>query len=110
MDRYQSEPDANAVTIQMRQFVYFNYMPQFKSEWTLEFRRKLKQSVVNDTLRMIRTPHQNKIKLLEEKFYTLKTTYDKNKDNSTEETVEKKDISAVQKMLREANSQLTRLE
>jgi hypothetical protein len=87
----------NKNLIQKKTYLIFNFQ-----KGTLDFRKKLRQSVLNDTSRIIKTPFINKISVLEEKFNKMVM--------SAERSSNKENYNSVRKMLRETKSQLTELE
>ncbi|CAF0719286.1 unnamed protein product [Brachionus calyciflorus] len=99
-DRFHSEPDDNIDTIRRNKLVYYDYIPQLKSEWTVEYRNKLKQAVVNDSIRIIKNPFMNKVKLLEEKIYNLTKKEDRRPG----------EMKSIQIMLRECKNQLKKID
>ena len=74
-DRFGSEPDQNIDTIQKSNFIIRDYVPQCKSEWTLVYREKLKQAVINDSLRILKLPISTRVAFLEEKLFELIKTH-----------------------------------
>ena len=67
---------------------------------SIENRKKLKKAVLDDALRAIKTPLASKISYLEEKWLNFRLTC-KKKDQ---------DVINVQRMLRDANNQLKKIE
>jgi hypothetical protein len=76
-DRFgRFEPPDNVDTIEKRRLHFYAYMPSNSNEWTLKCRVKLKQSVLINSLKLLKTPHLNKIDVLSEKLNKLKKACD----------------------------------
>ena len=73
-DRFGTEPKENIDTHRKSKFIHFDYMPQLKSEWTLPYRRLLKEAVIEDSRRLLKLPYVNKRKFLQEKSHEYETT------------------------------------
>ena len=54
------EPEDNKDTIRKSKLVYCDKIPVLKSEWTIQRRNKLKQAVLDDSIRLIKLPFKNK--------------------------------------------------
>ena len=76
-DRFNaSEPPDNVDTIEKRRLHFYSFMPSNSNEWTVKFRNELKQSVLLNCFKLLKTPHLNKIDLLTEKLNKLKKACD----------------------------------
>ncbi|RNA37100.1 snRNA-activating complex subunit 4 isoform X1 [Brachionus plicatilis] len=98
-DRFQSEPEHNIDTIRRSKLVYYDYVPQLKSEWTIDYRNKLKQAVIKDSIRITKNPITNKIKFLDEKFDKLKAVSRKSSE-----------LKSLKKMIRECGNQIKKID
>lgn len=58
--KYLKEPEDNQDTIRKSKLVYCDKIPVLKSEWTIHRRNKLKQAVLDDSIRLIKLPFKNK--------------------------------------------------
>ena len=102
-DRFGSEPPENADTLRIRKLHFYGFLPTNSNEWTLTCRKKLKQSVLKDCLKQLKTPHLNKINFLTEKFNKLKVDRDAEYENYEQ-------YVSVKRLLKQARLSMTKIE
>ena len=100
-DRFNSEPADCIETLRKRRLNFYDYTPQVKPEWTQKYRTKLKVSVVEDAMRIVKLPVTQRISFLQEKINRVRT------DSSTKK---KKALEEIRQQLKEARSKLRDLE
>lgn len=99
-DRYLSEPESNIDTIRKQKLNIRDCVPQYKSEWTQNHRKILRESVLKDSLRILKLPITTKIAYLDEKLYELMKTH----------SYSSADLKTIRKQKKEAKNLETKID
>ena len=73
-DRFDSEPPECPDAVKKHKLNFYEFTAQVKIEWSLSYRQRLKQSVLEDSMRILKTPLTSKVAFLEEKLAKVVAT------------------------------------
>jgi hypothetical protein len=70
-DLFNSEPEPSIDAYKKSRLDFYDHIPQLKPEWSVKYRRILKEAVIKDAIRLLKLPFTQRIAFLEDKVHRL---------------------------------------